>query len=169
MAQGINSVTLIGNVGQDIELKALPSGGAVANASLATSESWTDKSGERVEKTEWHRLVFFNRQAEIAAQYLAKGSKIYVEGSLQTREWEKDGIKRYTTEIKVIKMQMLDAKPEGQQQQQPVQQQQQRPMQSSNVPQATYQQQQQHQQARQPVYQQQPPPAMDDFDDDIPF
>ena len=157
MAQGINSVTLIGNVGQDIELKALPSGGAVANASLATSESWTDKSGERVEKTEWHRLVFFNRQAEIAAQYLAKGSKIYVEGSLQTREWEKDGIKRYTTEIKVRKMQMLDAKPEGQQQQQ------QRPMQ-----QATYQQQQQHQQARQPVYQQQPPPAMDDFDD-IPF
>jgi len=166
MAQGINSVTLIGNIGQDLVLTPLPSGGSVANASLATSESWKDKqTGQPQERTEWHRLVFFNRQAEIAAAYLAKGSKIYVEGSLQTREWEKDGIKRYTTEIKVRKMQMLDSKPEGQQ----PRPQQQQPMQSSNVPQATYQQQQQHQQARQPVYQQQPPPAMDDFDDDIPF
>jgi single-strand DNA-binding protein len=163
MAQGINSVTLIGNVGQDLELKSLPSGGAVANASLATSETWKDKqTGQPQERTEWHRLVFFNRQAEIAAQYLAKGSKIYIEGSLQTREWEKDGIKRYTTEIKVRKMQMLDARPEGQQQQ-PMQQQQQHQQQQP------MQQQQQYQQARQPVYQQQPPPAMDEFDDDVPF
>jgi single-strand DNA-binding protein len=112
MARGVNKVILIGNLGQDPEVKYMPSGSAVANLSLATSESWKDKStGEQVEKTEWHRLVFFNRLAEIAGEYLHKGSKIYAEGRLQTRKWQdRDGNDKYTTEIRVDQMQMLDSR-----------------------------------------------------------
>ncbi len=113
MARGINKVILIGNVGQDPEVRYMPSGGAVTNLTLATSESWKDKqTGQQQERTEWHRVVFFNRLAEIAGEYLKKGSKVYIEGSLRTREWEKDGVKRYTTEIVASEMQMLDGKPE---------------------------------------------------------
>jgi single-strand DNA-binding protein len=109
MARGVNKVILVGNLGQDPEVKYMPSGGAVANLSLATTESWKDKqSGEKVEKTEWHRLVFFERLAEIAGEYLRKGSQIYVEGNLQTRKWQdKSGNDRFTTEIRVRDMQML--------------------------------------------------------------
>ncbi len=112
MARGINKVILIGRLGVDPELKHLPSGGTVVNVSLATSDSWRDKnSGEQQERTEWHRLVFFGKVAEIAAQYLRKGSQIYVEGRLQTRKWQaQDGQERYTTEIVVNDMQMLDSK-----------------------------------------------------------
>jgi single-strand DNA-binding protein len=109
MARGVNKVILIGNLGQDPDVKYMPSGGAVCNLSLATTDSWKDKnSGERQERTEWHRVVFFNRLAEIAGEYLRKGSQVYVEGRLQTREWQdKEGQKRYTTEIVVSDMQML--------------------------------------------------------------
>ena len=117
MAQsGINKVILIGNLGKDPEVKYMPSGDAVANVTLATSETWNDKSsGERKEKTEWHRVVFFGKLAEVVGQYLKKGSKIYVEGQLQTRKWQgQDGQDRYTTEV-VVKgfngtMQMLDSR-----------------------------------------------------------
>ena len=109
MARGVNKVILIGNLGKDPEVRYLPSGGAVTNVTIATSESWTDKAtNEKKEKTEWHNVVFFNKLAEIAGQYLKKGAKVYVEGSLRTRKWEKDGIDRYTTEIVVSDMQMLD-------------------------------------------------------------
>ena len=111
MARGINKVILIGNLGRDPETRYLPSGGAVTNLTLATSESWKDKqTGQQQERTEWHRVVFFNRLAEIAGEYLKKGSKVYIEGSLRTREWEKDGVKRYTTEIVANEMQMLDSR-----------------------------------------------------------
>lgn len=114
MARGINKVILIGNLGNDPETKFLPSGGAVTNVSLATSESWKDKqTGQPQERTEWHRVVFFNRLAEIAGQYLKKGSKVYIEGSLRTRSWEQDGQKRYATEIVASEMQMLDGRGEG--------------------------------------------------------
>lgn len=114
MARGVNKVILIGNIGKDPEMKAFPNGDAYCNLGLATSESWTDKaSGEKKERTEWHNLVFTRKLAEIVGQYLKKGSKIYVEGSLRTRQWEKDGIKRYTTEIMVNDMQMLDGKGGG--------------------------------------------------------
>ncbi len=111
MARGINKVILIGNLGRDPETRYLPSGGAVTNLTLATSESWKDKNtGQQQERTEWHRVVFFNRLAEIAGEYLKKGSKVYIEGALRTREWEKDGVKRYTTEIVANEMQMLDSR-----------------------------------------------------------
>lgn len=111
---GINKVILIGNSGKDAELKYMPNGNPVANVSIATSESWTDKStGEKKEKTEWHRLVFFNRIAEIAGEYIKKGAKVYVEGSLVTRKWQdQSGQDRYTTEIKVHTLQLLDSKPQ---------------------------------------------------------
>lgn len=116
MAKGINKVILIGNLGQDPEVKYMPSGGAVANVSVATSESWKDKNtGEQQERTEWHRVVFFNRLAEIVVEYLKKGSKVYVEGSLRTRKWEQDGQDRYSTEIVAKEMQMLDSRGGGQQ------------------------------------------------------
>lgn len=151
MARGINKVILIGNVGQDPEVKYMPSGGAVANLSLATTETWKDKvSGLPQERTEWHRLVFFNRLGEIAGEYLKKGSKIYVEGALRTRKWQaQDGTDRYTTEIVVSEMQMLDGRP-GQES---------RPNTMASAP----------------IDDQQPPipasaPAgFDSFDDDIPF
>lgn len=112
MARGINKVIIVGNLGADPEVRYLPSGGAVTNISVATSEGWKDKdSGEVKERTEWHRIVFFNRLAEIAGEYLKKGSKVYVEGRLQTRKWQdKDGADRYTTEIIASEMQMLDSK-----------------------------------------------------------
>jgi len=112
MARGINKVILIGNLGADPEVKYMPSGDPVTTVRLATSESWKDKStGENVEKTEWHRVVFFKRLAEIAGEYLKKGSKVYVEGRLQTRKWQgQDGQDRYTTEIVANEMQMLDGR-----------------------------------------------------------
>lgn len=112
MSRGVNKVILIGNLGQDPEVRVMPSGGSVANISVATSESWTDRnSGQRQERTEWHRVVFFNRLAEIVGQYLRKGSKIYVEGSIRTRKWQgQDGQDRYTTEIVANEMQMLDSR-----------------------------------------------------------
>ena len=110
MARGKNLVILIGNLGQDPDTRYMPSGGAVTNITLATSETWKDKStGQPQERTEWHRVVFFNRLAEIAGEYLKKGSKVYVEGSLRTRKWQgQDGQERYTTEIVANEMQMLD-------------------------------------------------------------
>lgn len=112
MARGVNKVILIGNIGSDPEVKYTASGVPVANFSLATSESWADKaSGQRQERTEWHRLVLWRKLAEIAGQYLKKGSKIYVEGKLQTRSWDDpSGQKRYMTEIVVDDMQMLDGR-----------------------------------------------------------
>ena len=116
MARGVNKVILIGNLGADPEVKYTPNGSAVANVNLATSDSWADKAtGERQERTEWHRLVFWNKLAEIVGQYLKKGSKIYVEGRLETRSWDdpQSGQKRYMTEIRVGDMQMLDGRGEG--------------------------------------------------------
>jgi single-strand DNA-binding protein len=111
MAQGINKVILIGNLGSDPEIRHMPSGGAVANITIATSDTWKDKAGERKEKTEWHRVVFFNRLAEVAGEYLKKVSKIYTEGRLQTRKWQdKNSQDRYTTEIVGNEMQMLDGR-----------------------------------------------------------
>ena len=112
MARGINKVIIVGNCGQDPETRYMPSGGAVTNLSLATSESWKDKNtGDQQERTEWHRVVFFNRLAEIVEQYVKKGSKVYVEGSLRTRKWQgQDGQDRYTTEIVASEMQMLDSR-----------------------------------------------------------
>lgn len=109
MSRGVNKVILVGTLGRDPEVKYMPSGGAVTNISLATSEQWKDKqSGERQERTEWHRVVFFNRLAEIAGEYLRKGRQVYVEGSLRTRKWQgQDGQDRYTTEIIASDMQML--------------------------------------------------------------
>ncbi len=112
MARGINKVILVGNLGADPEVRYMPSGGAVANITVATSESWKDKqTGEQQDRTEWHRVVFFNRLAEIVGEYLRKGAKIYVEGSLRTRKWQDQaGVERYTTEIVAAEMQMLDGK-----------------------------------------------------------
>ncbi|MBC9890050.1 MAG: single-stranded DNA-binding protein [Opitutae bacterium] len=111
---GVNKVILIGNLGADPEVKYTPSGVPVANFNLATSESWTDRNGERQERTEWHRLVLWRKLAEIAGQYLKKGSKLYVEGRLQTRSWDdQSGQKRYTTEVVVNDMQMLDSRGEA--------------------------------------------------------
>ncbi len=169
MARGINKVILIGNVGGDPETRYLPNGNAVTNLTLATSDSWRDKqTGQMQERTEWHRVTFFGKIAEIAGQYLRKGSKIYIEGRLQTREWEKDGVKRYTTEVIVDiggTMQMLDSRgdndgasraPVSRPQSQPQQQPQSQP-------------QQQQRPAPSVQHDAQPAPDYDSFDDDIPF
>ena len=151
MAQrGVNKVILVGNIGQDPESKFLPSGGAVCNISIATSESWKDKTtGQPVERTEWHRVVFFNRLAEIAGEYLKKGSKVYVEGKLQTRKWQdQSGNDRYSTEIVANEMQMLDSKGEA-------------------IPSPTQATTQAPAQSGQSTSQ--PAPNFDDFDDDLPF
>ena len=152
MSRGVNKVILVGNVGGDPETRYMPNGNAVTNITLATSESWKDKqTGQQQERTEWHRVVFFGRLAEIAGEYLRKGSQVYVEGTLRTRKWEKDGVERYTTEIVVDingQMQLLGGKPQGEEQQQ-----------QQRAP--------QRQAPRQS--QQQAPQAPDDFDDDIPF
>lgn len=151
MARGVNKVILVGTCGQDPEVKYMPNGNAVTNVSLATSEQWKDKqTGEKKEKTEWHRVCLFGKVAEIAGEYLRKGSQVYIEGKLQTREWEKDGVKRYATEIVVDMqgtMQLLGGKPEGQQQAP----RQQAPQQSKPAP------------------SQQGTNGPDAFDDDIPF
>ncbi len=112
MARGVNKVILIGNLGADPEIRYMPSGGAVANLNMATSESWKDKTtGQIQDRTEWHRVVMFNRLAEICGEYLKKGSKLYIEGSLRTRKWQdKEGQDKYTTEIVATEMQMLDSK-----------------------------------------------------------
>ncbi len=111
---GLNKAMIIGNLGQDPELRYTPSGVAVANFSVATSEKWKDKDGNDQEKTEWHRVVIWRKLAEICGEYLKKGSKVYLEGKLQTRSWEDDnGVKRYATEIVVNQMQMLDRKASG--------------------------------------------------------
>ena len=155
MAQrGVNKVILLGNLGKDPDVKYMPNGNAVANVTLATSETWSDKSsGEKKEKTEWHRVVFFGKLAEIVGQYLKKGSKIYVEGKLQTRKWQaQDGQDRYSTEVVVDiggTMQMLDSAPAGGQQA------------ASTTQRAA---------AQRPAQQQAAPAMVDDgFDDDIPF
>ena len=115
MARGVNKVILVGNLGKDPEVRYSPSGSAMANVTLATTESWKDKqTGEKQEKTEWHRVVFFNRLAEIVGEYLKKGSQVYVEGRLQTRKWQgQDGQDRYTTEIVANEMQMLGGRAGG--------------------------------------------------------
>jgi single-strand DNA-binding protein len=115
MARGINKVILIGNLGKDPETKSLPSGSAVTSIRVATAEGWKDKqTGELKEHTEWHNVVFFDRLAEIAGQYLKKGSQVYIEGTLRTRKWQdKEGKDRYTTEIRANEMQMLGSKPGG--------------------------------------------------------
>jgi single-strand DNA-binding protein len=165
---------LVGTCGQDPEVRYLPNGNAVTNLSLATSEQWTDKqSGQKVEKTEWHRVSLFGKVAEIAGEYLRKGSQVYIEGKLQTREWEKDGIKRYTTEIIVDMqgtMQLLGGRPQGDQQGQGGggnYNQNQAPRQQAPRPQS--QPQQSRPAPQQQPAQQQPPADFDSFDDDIPF
>ena len=156
MSKGVNKVILIGRIGQDPEVKYMPSGGAVTNASLATSEQWKDKNtGQPQERTEWHRIVFFNRLGEIAGEYLKKGSMVYVEGALRTRKWQaQDGTDRYTTEIVVSEMQMLDGKSD------------------TGMPQAMagkYAASGDKQQRPAQAAPCQPPAGFDNFDDDIPY
>ncbi|MGH1438570.1 MAG: single-stranded DNA-binding protein [Cellvibrionaceae bacterium] len=174
MARGINKAILVGTLGQDPEVRYLPSGGAVTNISIATNESWKDKqTGQQQERTEWHRIVFFNRLAEIAGEYLKKGSQVYIEGKLQTRKWQaQDGTDRYSTEIVANEMQMLGGRQGagmggggmdeynqsgyGGQQAAPS---------SPQAQAAPSQRPQQAPQKQAPAA----PPAMDSFDDDIPF
>ncbi|MEW6444763.1 MAG: single-stranded DNA-binding protein [Pseudomonadota bacterium] len=114
MARGVNKVILVGNLGVDPETRYMPSGGAVTNLRIATSENWTDKSGEKQERTEWHRVVLFGKLAEIGAEYLRKGQQVYIEGSLRTRKWQdKDGKDQYSTEIVASDMQMLGGRGGG--------------------------------------------------------
>ena len=158
MSKGINKVIIVGNLGQDPETKFMPSGNAVTNVSVATSESWKDKqTGQPVEKTEWHRVVFFNRLAEIAGEYLKKGSQVYIEGKLQTRKWQDQaGVDRYSTEVIANELQMLGGKGEAPRNDgQPA---------PARAPQAP----QQPQQPQQPN-ESYPPQGMDSFDDGIPF
>lgn len=163
MARGINKVILVGNLGKDPETRYFPDGGAVTNVTLATSESWKDKNtGEQQERTEWHKVSFRGRLAEIAGEYLRKGSKVYIEGKLQTRKWQdQQGNDRYTTEIQANEMQMLDGKGgnSGNDDYNQAPQQNQRPQQ--NQQQARPQQQQQNYS--------QPAEMSAGFDDDIPF
>ncbi|MCQ1060063.1 single-stranded DNA-binding protein [Photobacterium sp. DNB23_23_1] len=182
-SRGVNKVILVGNLGNDPEIRYMPSGGAVANITIATSESWRDKNtGEQREKTEWHRVALFGKLAEVAGEYLRKGSQVYIEGQLQTRKWQdQSGQDRYTTEVVVQGfngvMQMLGGR-QGGGQSAPMggQQQQQggwgQPQQPAAAPQQNFAPQQQQQQqapqqqaAPQPQYNE--PPM--DFDDDIPF
>lgn len=160
MARGINKVILVGNVGGDPEVKFMPNGNAVTTLSVATSETWKDKqTGDKQERTEWHRVVCFNRLGEIAGEYVRKGSKLYVEGSLRTRKWQdQQGQDRYTTEIVASDIQMLDSKGQG----------------SSAYPEA--QSTQQHASAnraapkpQQATAQTAAQDAFDELDDDIPF
>ena len=139
----VNKVILVGNLGKDPESRYMPNGDAVVNITLATTDTWKDKgTGEKKETTEWHRVVFFRKLAEIAGQYLKKGSQVYIEGSLKTRKWEKDGHTNYTTEIVADSMQMLGSRQSG----------------DESPP----------KQQRQPVPQT-PSGAFNDFEDDIPF
>tara|TARA_R110000851_G_scaffold217502_1_gene370462 strand:+ start:262 stop:753 length:492 start_codon:yes stop_codon:yes gene_type:complete len=161
-SKGVNKVILVGNLGKDPEVKYTPNGKAVANLTLATSESWKDQSGQIQEKTEWHRVSIFGKLAEIAGEYLRKGSQVYIEGKLQTRKWQnKEGQDQYTTEIVLDPfngvMQMLGSKGDGQAQ----------PGQSQSQQQAP----QRKQQNQAPGQRQSAPMAEPDFDfdDDIPF
>ena len=158
MARGINKVILIGNVGVDPEVRYLPNGNAVTTLSLATSESWKDKNtGEKQDRTEWHRVVCFNRLGEIAGEYVRKGSKLYVEGSLRTRKWQdQQGQDRYTTEIVANDIQMLDSKggsAGG----------------YDDMPQAQYTPPQANANRQQQPSNQVPHDAFDHLDDDVPF
>lgn len=165
MGRSVNKVTLIGTLGRDPEIKYMPNGNAVANIALATDESYNDKAtGQKVEQTEWHRIVVYGKLAEIIQQYLTKGAKAYFEGKLKTREWEKDGVKRYTTEIVANEMMMLSSNNQGQQGQQPAQQ---APQQQRPAPPPGYQPAQPGNVARQPAPQ--PSDNMGGFHDDIPF
>ncbi|KII77583.1 single-stranded DNA-binding protein [Vibrio renipiscarius] len=177
-SRGVNKVILVGNLGADPEVRYMPSGGAVANITVATSESWRDKAtGEQREKTEWHRVALFGKLAEVAGEYLRKGSQVYIEGQLQTRKWQnQQGQDQYTTEVVVQGfngvMQMLGGRQGGQGAPmggQPQQQSQQQgwgqPQQPAMQQQAPQQMQQQQPQQQQPQYNE--PPM--DFDDDIPF
>jgi single-strand DNA-binding protein len=179
MARGVNKVILVGTLGNDPEVKYLPSGDAVCTISIATNESWKDKqTGQLQERTEWHRVVAFSRLAEIMGEYLRKGSQVYIEGKLQTRKWQaKDGTDRYTTEIRANEMQMLGGRPTGAntsgggyQNQGSAPMQNNRPQgggggyNKPNQPQQSAPQQSAPQQA--PASQAQ---GFDDFDDDIPF
>ena len=123
MARGVNKAIIVGNLGRDPEVRYSASGSAIANVTVATTDSWKDRqSGERQERTEWHRVVFFNRLAEIAGEYLKKGSQVYIEGRIQTRKWEdKDGNDRWTTEIVANEMQMLGSRGGGELQDAPAQ------------------------------------------------
>lgn len=162
MARGINKVILVGNVGLDPDVRYLPNGNAVTTLSVATSESWKDKTtGERQDRTEWHRVVCFNRLGEIAGEYVRKGSKLYVEGSLRTRKWQdQQGQDKYTTEIVASDIQMLDSKggSGGTASYEDMPQAQAAPAQYQNAP---------RQQAQQPTAAMQD--AFDQLDDDIPF
>ena len=178
MARGINKVILIGNLGQDPETRYMPSGGAVTNLTIATSETWKDKqTGQPQERTEWHRVVFFNRLAEIAGEYLKKGSKVYIEGALRTRKWQdkSTGADRYTTEIVANEMQMLDSRGGGegmgggQGGGQGYAQQQGAPAAQSQRAQQAPAQQAPAQPAAQAAPAQNAPAGFDNFDDDIPF
>jgi len=155
-SRGVNKVILVGNVGNDPEVRYMPNGNAVANISVATSDTWKDRNtGDQQERTEWHRVVFFNRLAEIVEQYVKKGSKLYLEGRLQTRSWEQDGVKRYSTEIVANEMQMLDSRGGGNANQDFGDQQNAAPVESAKKP----------AEASQPNA----PGNFDNFDDDIPF
>ena len=160
MGRGVNKVILVATLGQDPETRSFPDGGSVTNVSAATSETWKDRqTGQQQERVEWHRIVFRNRLAEIAAQYLRKGSKVYIEGSLRTRKWtNQQGQDQYVTEIHAREMQMLDSRNGGSQS---------GGHQQQAAPAQNYQQ---HQPAPQSQPQSAPPPqGFDDFDDDIPF
>ena len=165
MARGINKVIIVGNLGNDSEMRYMPSGSAIANLSVATTDSWKDKqSGQQQEQTEWHRVVFFNRLAEIAGEYLRKGSQVYIEGSLKTRKWtDKSGNDRYTTEVVGKDLQMLGGRA-GDGGQAGGQSSQGADYGSRSAP---AQQQQRQQQAPAPAAA--PFNADNDFDDDIPF
>ncbi len=155
-SRGVNKVILVGNVGNDPEVRYMPNGNAVANISVATSDSWKDKNtGDQQERTEWHRVVFFNRLAEIVEQYVKKGTKLYLEGRLQTRSYEQDGVKKYSTEIVANEMQMLDSRGAG-----PNQEFGDQPNSPSVSP---------SQDSTDNSGQQAAPTNFDNFDDDIPF
>ena len=149
MARGINKVILVGNVGNAPEVRQTTEGNAITTLSLATSETWKDKqTGEKQEKTEWHRVVFFRQLAEIVGKYVRKGSKLYIEGSLRTRKWQdQQGIDRYTTEIVANDMQMLDSRHDEE-----------RP--DNNEPTHAMQN---------PIHANNQPPVLQDYDDDVPF
>lgn len=172
-SRGINKVIIVGNLGKDPEVRYMPNGNAVANFTVATSESWKDQQGQEQERTEWHNIVMYRRLAEVAGEYLKKGSKIYLEGKLQTSKWQDQatGQDKYKTEINCHEMQMLDSKGQGGgQQQKPAQAPQQRAPQQApqQRPAQAPQQRQAAPQNRAP--QQQAAPNLDDgWDDDIPF
>lgn len=156
MSKGVNKVIIVGHCGQDPETKYSAGGDAVTHISVATSESWKDKqTGQQQERTEWHRIVFFKRLAEIAGEYLKKGSKVYIEGSLRTNKWQdQQGSDRYTTEIVAANMQMLDGRNDSQQ----------KPPNQNGVS-----QEQQRVDTNQDAQRERPPRADNSFDDDIPF